>query len=314
MYYYKVYGLVISSNVFFPQLLPISENNAKTIDVEISVCDSNETSVSEEEIRRCGTFYGKTKNGVWFKNQAGKFGIETIDNKSYINCTKYSDVHISNVRSFILGNVSALMLTQRGKIVIHGSTLLMDDKAVMICGDSGAGKSTLSMELINKGAKLMSDDISVIDGNADDGYCYVYAGFPEQKLCKDAALARGLDIDKLDYVNEDKEKYSLIRNDIFEDSPRKVEGMIVIKKSNKEDNGNSIRCNEIVGAEKVNSIIHNFFLYELYSGFFHLKPDEMMKCIVLAQQIRIFEFIRNSKVDTVNELAEAVTDSMTNQL
>lgn len=314
MYYYKAYGLVIKSNIFFPQLLPIGENDVETIDVEITVCDSEETSLNEEEIEKSGKFYGKTKKGIWFNNQAGKFKIETIGNKSYINCAKYADVHISNVRSFILGNVSAIMLTQRGKIVIHGSTLLLDDKGVLICGDSGAGKSTLSMELISRGARLMSDDISAIDVNAGDGYCYSYAGFPEQKLCKDAALARGLDIDKLDYVNEDKEKYSLKRNDIFEDGPRKVEGMIVIKKSNKEDNGNSIICNEIVGAEKVNFIIHNFFLYELYSGFFHLQPDEMMKCIALAKQIRIFEFIRNSKVDTVNELAEAVTFSMTDQL
>ncbi len=58
---YKLYGLIVQSNIEFPQLLP---------DADI---------VSEH------------------------------------------DVDISIVRPFLLGNALAIMLTQRGKIVIHGS-------------------------------------------------------------------------------------------------------------------------------------------------------------------------------------------------
>ncbi len=277
---YILYGLKLQSNIEFPQLI-LDVDIGSEYDVEIAVEDTDELSKTVEELRAEGNHSGKTQYGMWFGNQAGTFTIEYYDGLSRIICRKYKDVDISIVRSFLLGNVLAIMLTQRGKIVIHGSTLVMGDKTFMVCGDSGAGKSTLSMALQDKGAKLMADDISVIDADSD-GECYAYSGFPEQKLCRDAAERQGYDLDLLKYVNEDHEKHSIDRNDIFLEGKRRPVAMFVLRKKSADAMSTKVMASEITGADKVNAITDRFFLSGLYHGVFVLEPEEMMKCVMLA--------------------------------
>lgn len=43
-------------------------------------------------------------------------------------------------------------------LILHASTVVCNDRAVLIRGASGAGKSALALELISRGAKLVADD------------------------------------------------------------------------------------------------------------------------------------------------------------
>jgi HPr kinase/phosphorylase len=51
---------------------------------------------------------------------------------------------------------------------VHGTTVAIDGKAVLLRGDSGAGKSDLALRLIDAGARLVADDQSELrcDGDA----------------------------------------------------------------------------------------------------------------------------------------------------
>ena len=60
------------------------------------------------------------------------------------------------------GTITALLLAWRRCIPIHGSAVEINGKAILICGASGTGKSTMSAGLIALGAKLISDDLSVM--------------------------------------------------------------------------------------------------------------------------------------------------------
>jgi hypothetical protein len=198
------------------------------------------------------------------------------------------------------------MLTQRNKIVIHGSTLVVGDKTFMVCGDSGAGKSTLSVALQDKGAKLMADDISVIDVEVEDGCCYAYSGFPEQKLRRDAAIRQGYDLDKLKYVNEDRDKYSIDSSSVFIEGKRKPDAMFVLHKGCIDAIGSSVIASEIIGADKVNAITDRFFLNDLYHVFFELAPENMLNCFILAGQIKTIDMTRAKEVNTIEELVEVI--------
>ncbi|MHA6723085.1 HPr kinase/phosphorylase [Sphingomonas sp. RS2018] len=46
---------------------------------------------------------------------------------------------------------------------IHASCVAIDGRAVLIEGRSGAGKSDLALRLIDRGARLVSDDYTVLD-------------------------------------------------------------------------------------------------------------------------------------------------------
>lgn len=44
---------------------------------------------------------------------------------------------------------------------LHASTVAIKGRAVMICGPSGSGKSDLALRLIDRGARLVSDDYTI---------------------------------------------------------------------------------------------------------------------------------------------------------
>ncbi len=54
------------------------------------------------------------------------------------------------------------LLMQRGKLVLHATTVATDDVAWCIAGQSGAGKSTLTA-LIQRGLRPVSDDVTAVD-------------------------------------------------------------------------------------------------------------------------------------------------------
>ena len=55
---------------------------------------------------------------------------------------------------------------------IHSTSVVIDDNGVLILGDSGSGKSDLALRLIDNGATLISDDISICKKNSNNIYLY----------------------------------------------------------------------------------------------------------------------------------------------
>jgi hypothetical protein len=51
----------------------------------------------------------------------------------------------------------------QGTLVLHGSAVARQGRAVAIVGESGAGKSTLAARLVHRGFDIMADDATVID-------------------------------------------------------------------------------------------------------------------------------------------------------
>jgi len=45
---------------------------------------------------------------------------------------------------------------------LHASSVAKDGRAILICGPSGAGKSDLSLQLLDRGFQLVSDDRTVV--------------------------------------------------------------------------------------------------------------------------------------------------------
>jgi hypothetical protein len=64
-----------------------------------------------------------------------------------------------DVTLFLLGTCFAVILQQRGCIVMHASAVSVHGKAMLFCGQSGAGKSTIAAMLCKRGYPLMNDDV-----------------------------------------------------------------------------------------------------------------------------------------------------------
>ncbi|WP_402467051.1 hypothetical protein [Isoptericola aurantiacus] len=66
-----------------------------------------------------------------------------------------------------VGTLCALLLTLRGRLVLHASAVEVDGAAIAFIGHSGMGKSTMAALMCADGARLLSDDVVPVDP-ADD--------------------------------------------------------------------------------------------------------------------------------------------------
>jgi hypothetical protein len=73
-----------------------------------------------------------------------------------------------DVALYLLGSCLAILLQQRGDIILHASAVAVNGQAMLFCGPSGQGKSTLAAMLCSRGYRLLCDDtcnlISMPDG------------------------------------------------------------------------------------------------------------------------------------------------------
>ena len=86
----------------------------------------------------------------------------------------------------ILGPVMGWILHQRGKLVLHSSAVVIDDVSFAFLGDKMAGKSTTASAFLRNGAKLITDDLLVIDIN-DGAVPTVQPSFAQLKLNENSA-------------------------------------------------------------------------------------------------------------------------------
>lgn len=95
-----------------------------------------------------------------------------------------------NLRLFLLGSVMGLLLHQRGLLPLHANAVVIDGAAYAFTGPSGSGKSTLAAWFQDKGFRLLSDDVCVIDF-APDGTAIAWPGLPRLRLWRDALERSG---------------------------------------------------------------------------------------------------------------------------
>lgn len=97
------------------------------------------------------------------------------------------------VRFHLLSRGLAILLHQRGGLVLHGSAVAVGDRAVVLLGAWGQGKSTLAAALWRRGHHLLTDDVAalvVADDRVD-----VLPSFPQIRLA-DGAGKRGFRVEQ----------------------------------------------------------------------------------------------------------------------
>ena len=85
---------------------------------------------------------------------------------------------------FAAGAALAMILTQRGWFCVHGSSVLIGERAVCFCGPQGAGKSTLAAALARAGHRLVADGMTVL--RVQDGSVVTCPGPRLSKLWPDS--------------------------------------------------------------------------------------------------------------------------------
>jgi hypothetical protein len=69
---------------------------------------------------------------------------------------------LDDAAAYLLGPVLGLLLRLRGIVCLHGSGVVIRDRAVLFLGESGSGKSTTAAAMAHRGHKVLADDIVAI--------------------------------------------------------------------------------------------------------------------------------------------------------
>jgi len=221
VYTYFAYNLCIHSDIPFPELVSfekVSEDTAQSPDVVISLRQIQdwETQLADGENRIFGLIEDPLRV-CRFLSDAGRQIIVEPE----------PGIEIDILRPYILGPMFAILLRQRGLLILHASSIAINGEAIGFLGHSGWGKSTLANAFYNEGYSLLTDDVMAIqvEGNAP----ITFAGYPYVRLLPDSAACLGYDFNSLTHIHSgaSKRNNSLIRG--FQQKPLPLKRLYVLE-------------------------------------------------------------------------------------
>lgn len=168
MTYYRLFGLIIDSEIELPELLSAP---AGPVDISVSVGGAPNGPSNSFEIEGVATY--------WVAG-GSKIVIDPHPSRKW-----------PEIRLFLLGSAMGIALHQRGDLPLHANSVVLDGRAFAMMGASGAGKSTLTQWMMAQGLPVLGDDVCAVRFDPD-GIPIAYPGVPRLRLWQDALDHRGV--------------------------------------------------------------------------------------------------------------------------
>lgn len=178
---YRAYGLAIESELELPEL-ETCRAEPDTVIRFGTVSDSPDEPVEDGRLYRVSSGHYVT-----FEN----IGTLLVSDGKSIVLEPADDAVPEALRQFVLGRGFRLLLHQRGYVVLHGSTAVIDGEAVVFLGESGQGKSTTATGFYGEGYPVLADDVTPVEPETAE----VLPGFQQVKLDRQAAESVGAGLD-----------------------------------------------------------------------------------------------------------------------
>lgn len=129
------------------------------------------------------------------------------------------------LRAYLLGPGLALVLHQRGLLVLHASAVAVNGGAAAFLGHSGRGKSTTAAALHARDCPVVADDVVAVDLSNPETPVAM-PGFPRLRLWPDTVSALGEAPDRLPRVHPAEEKRTRVVSVVA--APRVLQRLYVL--------------------------------------------------------------------------------------
>ncbi len=210
MYVYTAYNLGIHSELPLPELIP----SKRTADVVIRFGN-----LSDPQQKR-------SNGDDYLLGEIEGFGMLLVQDGQKIILDPNPGVDESVLRTFILGAIMSVLLMQRGLLVLHASSIVVNGAAIAFMGESGWGKSTLAESFHAQGYGILTDDVMAIQ--LDSQIPMVIPSFPQIKLWPDSAACVGYAPDSLPLLNSQTQKLAHKLTDGFLQIPVPLKRLYVL--------------------------------------------------------------------------------------
>ena len=216
MYFYKAYGLKISSEIELPELSDDESRDLSDLEIRLGEIDApklNNTMIHRRGIRAS---FAKGADDHLFLCWKGVATYEAIEGKILRIHRATEDANLLSL--FTVSEALGLILFQRGLFLLHASAVRVGDKAWCFMGSPGAGKSTTAAAFVKTGCELLGDDLTAISFD-EAGEAYVIPAYPQLKIWDNTVNGLNYDKSKLLPVSEGLNKFSFQPKDGFSHEP-----------------------------------------------------------------------------------------------
>lgn len=224
--------------------------------------------------------------------------------KDVITIHPFENAVNSDIKCFILGSSFGYCMILRRMVVLHGGAVSKNGKGVIVTGESGAGKSTVSDALLSDGYLFVADDVCALSdlGNKT----HINMAYPQQKLCKDAALKKGYDLSQLIYIDEERDKYAIRLKDGYLKDGIDFDYLFELALSDEKE----VSFRQVSGHEKLMLIMRNIFRGEGGFAYWGVPPEYMKMCLKVASSIQVYQIARPKDVDTLDEIVQFIENTV----
>ncbi|MBJ7413882.1 MAG: serine kinase [Niveispirillum sp.] len=160
MHHYRISGWTLSAEMPLPHLFPCSAPEAGAV---------ADITVRKGPVQAPTLPLRLNRDGI----QVGADGRTVIDIPDYvrIGLADGRDIMIDpgpgvsgpEIQTWLLGPGLGVICHQRGVVPLHACTIRTGNGGLAIVGNSGAGKSTTATALVQRGHRLLGDDVLVVD-------------------------------------------------------------------------------------------------------------------------------------------------------
>lgn len=299
MFSYFAYGLGIQSAVPLPEFVAAEAGCDVTVHIESNNYTPNDY-VPLEAVDQPWYLKLTLEEAVLFCKDAGVFlvhgGHKVVVVPAPGACER-------TIRLYLVGTVMAILLYQRGLLVLHASVVDIDGGAVAFLGQSGAGKSSTAAAVHMRGHSFIADDVAAVSLGTDPAT--VFPGFPQMKLSPEVAVALGHDFESLLLLHPLQTKRGYRTTQQFPQAPLPIRRIYVLA----EDAGLSIEplkpqeaVIELVRHSRPTTLFHS-------GGATHF-----LQCANLAKELTIYRLKRPRSLSLLPDLAQLVEEHVARDL
>jgi hypothetical protein len=225
----------------------------------------------------------------------------TIEGGGRITVERHPGADDDLVRLLLSGTPLGLALAQRGVLVLHASVVVdARGRAIALAGGPADGKSVLAAALVERGYRLLSDDLCCLrvcgDGRAlalPGAAQLVLGAAAASRVCDPGAERRR--------VHPDLERVAVGRGDRYHAVPAPLAAVVLLR----PDWGGAPAVEELRGADKVLHLDRAIFRRTLRNGM-GLQVDDHRQLTALAPRITLTELRFPPRWERLDETADRV--------
>ena len=242
------------------------------------------------------------QKAYFFNKEVGLFKIKDGSKIKLCLSKKISNEEI--VKSFLFTPM-ALILYQRKNLVLHASASVIGSKAFLFSGISGKGKSTILLELMKRGHKMLSEDVTAINFLKKPA---IIPSFPLIKIETKSSNTKEISgiIRNIEEDYRSRQLYS-VKNDLYEKKPKNIESCFFLNKVGEQAEIRKINNS----MDKFTTIYKNIWRQVPANSSIDSQKQIMKNISMLINEIDFFEVNLSYDVDaSINEIISNINNKI----